>query len=141
MALLARRDFAVRELADRLAEGGHAGDAIETVLAELTAGSILDDARFASHYVSYHADRGQGPWRIARDLRTRKVAEGVIEAALAEPDWPALAREVRIRRFGLTPPKSWPDKARQARFLQYRGFSSDHIRSAIGPDFDPDGAP
>jgi SOS response regulatory protein OraA/RecX len=35
-------------------------------------------------------------------------------------------------------PESWSDKARQARFLQYRGFSSDHIRFALGSDFDPD---
>ena len=141
VALLARRDFAVRELADRLAKDGHASEAIEPVLAELAAGGILDDGRFASQYVSYHADRGQGPWRIAQDLRTRGVPEAVIEAVLAEPDWPALARVVRIRRFGLTAPESRPDKARQARFLQYRGFSSDHIRSAIGPDFDSDEAP
>jgi regulatory protein len=35
-------------------------------------------------------------------------------------------------------PESWPEKARQARFLQYRGFSSDHIRAALGADFDSD---
>jgi len=141
VALLARRDFAARELAGRLAEDGHAGEAIEAVLTELTAGGILDDARFGSQYVSYHAERGQGPRRIAQELRSRGVAEAVIEAALSEPDWPALAREVRIRRFGLAPPETWADKARQGRFLQYRGFSSDHIRSAIGPDFDSDEAP
>jgi SOS response regulatory protein OraA/RecX len=29
-------------------------------------------------------------------------------------------------------PKDWPGKARQMRFLQYRGFSKDHIASALG---------
>jgi regulatory protein len=66
------------------------------------------------------------------------VAADVIEAALAGPDWRALAREVRVRKFGTTEPPGWRERARQARFLQYRGFSSDHIGSALGADFDPD---
>ena len=48
------------------------------------------------------------------------------------------AREARIRRFGPEVPLERAQKVRQARFLQYRGFSSDHIRSALGPDFDLD---
>ena len=42
------------------------------------------------------------------------------------------------RRFGADLPDTWPEKAKQARFLQYRGFSGDQIRAALGPDFDPD---
>jgi regulatory protein len=43
---------------------------------------------------------------------------------------------VRRAKFGLQIPTSWVQRARQARFLQYRGFSSDHIRSATGADPD-----
>jgi regulatory protein len=135
--LLARRDFASGELAARLREDGYPAEGVAAVIADLTEGRILDDARFAGQYVAYHADRGQGPRRIAMDLSARGVAEPLIAAALAAgPDWVALAREVRIRRFGLTPPDTWPEKAKQGRFLQYRGFSSDHVRSALGPDFE-----
>jgi len=110
-----------------------------TAVEELVCGRVLDDARYAANYVSYHSERGQGPLRIAADLRALGLAVEVIEAALAGgPDWAALAREVRIRRFGLEAPADWAGKGRQARFLQYRGFSSDHIRSALGADFDPD---
>jgi len=137
VALLARRDFAAGELAARLAQDGHAAEAVAAVIAALTADRILDDARFATQYVAYHAGRGQGPRRIAMDLASRGVAPLLIEAALAAgPDWAARAREVRSRRFGLTPPESWAEKAKQGRFLQYRGFSSDHVRSALGPDFE-----
>jgi len=46
---------------------------------------------------------------------------------------------VRARRFGAEVPADWREKARQARFLQYRGFSADHIRSALGAsDFETD---
>ena len=137
VTLLARRDFATGELAARLQEDGYPTEAVAAVIADLTAGRILDDSRFASQYVAYHAQRGQGPRRIAMDLSARGVAPLHVEAALvAGTDWAALAREVRIRRFGLTPPQTWAEKAKQGRFLQYRGFSSDHIRSALGPDFE-----
>jgi SOS response regulatory protein OraA/RecX len=41
---------------------------------------------------------------------------------------------VLTRRFGAAPPRSWPDKARRMRFLQYRGFATDDIRSALGAE-------
>jgi regulatory protein len=73
--------------------------------------------------------------RIAADLRRRGLAAELIDAALESgPDWKALARKVCRARFGLEPPTSWAQRARQARFLQYRGFSSDHIRAATGAD-------
>jgi regulatory protein len=105
----------------------------------LTEERVLNDGRYAENYVSYHADRGQGPLRIAADLKALGLPAGVIETALATgPDWRTLAREVRVRKFGTQEPLGWPEKARQARFLQYRGFSSDHIRLALGADFDLD---
>jgi regulatory protein len=123
-----------------LEEQGFEAATAATAVAELLDGRILDDARYAENYVNYHAQRGQGPVRITMDLRALGLSDELIETALAAgPDWRALAREVRIRKFGLEQPGSWAQKGRQARFLQYRGFSSDHIRLAIGPDFDPDG--
>jgi regulatory protein len=73
--------------------------------------------------------------RIAAELRRSGLAAEPIEAALAAgPDWNALARKVCRAKFGPQPPASWAQWARQARFLQYRGFSSDHIRAATGAE-------
>jgi regulatory protein len=135
--LLARRDFAPRELRDRLVKQGFEEAATAAVVADLAREGILDEARYAQNYVIYHAGRGQGPLRIAADLRRRGLADQLIAAALASgPDWSALARKVCRARFGPETPVSWPQRARQARFLQYRGFSSDHIRSTTGADPD-----
>lgn len=134
VTLLARRDFAIRELRERLLEQGFDEATTAEVLADLASARVLDEGRYAQNYVTYHAGRGQGPLRIAADLRRRGVTEDLIEAALAGPDWSALARKVCRGKFGPAPPVSWPERARQARFLQYRGFSSDHIRSATGAD-------
>ncbi len=135
VALLARRDFASAELRRRLLERGFEAAAVAAAVADLIAERLLDDARFAQSYVTYHAGRGQGPARISADLGALGLPAGLIDAALETgPDWRALAREVRTRKFGADPPEVWAEKARQARFLQYRGFSSDHIRFALGSD-------
>jgi regulatory protein len=139
IGLLARRDFASGELRRKLASQGYHEELAAEAVAELVEGGLLNDARYVENYVSYHAGRGEGPLRIRAELKAIDVPEELIQAALnAGPDWKARAREVRIRRFGLEVPESWSEKAKQGRFLQYRGFSSDHIRAALGPDFDTD---
>ncbi len=87
--------------------------------------------------------RGQGPARIRQELRRAGVAEDADREAAADPanggtDFARLARETRTRKFGPKVPKDWKEKARQARFLQYRGFSTDHIRAALDGDFEVD---
>jgi regulatory protein len=139
VALLGRRDFCSGELRQKLQADGYDRQQVAAAVAELVAGKIVNDARYAENYVAYHAERGQGPVRIAADLRALDLPEELIQTAIeAGPDWRQRAREVRIRRFGLAEPETWAQKAKQGRFLQYRGFSSDHIRAALGPDFDPD---
>jgi regulatory protein len=48
----------------------------------------------------------------------------------------AVAREARRKRFGSAGPADFRERARQGRFLQYRGFSSEQIRAALGPGDD-----
>jgi regulatory protein len=139
LTLLARRDWPTGELSAKLREAGGDGDATAAVIAELAAERLLDDARYAERYAASRAERGQGPLRIAAELASLGVSRELIEAALASgPDWREIARGVRRRKFGAAAPGSWAEKARQARFLQYRGFSSDHIRAATGADLEPD---
>jgi regulatory protein len=136
---LARRDFSSVELRKRLTAQGYAADAAATAIAELIESRIVDDARFAANFVAYRANRGQGPVRIAADLKALGLPPALIDAALAAgAEWHTRAQAVRARRFGSGIPKSWREKSRQARFLQYRGFSSDHIRAALGTDFNLD---
>ncbi len=139
MALLAHHDFSSAALRERLERQGFDPALVAAALAELAAEHALDDARYARNYVAYHAGRGQGPARIAADLEALGVPAELIDAALESgPDWGALARQARAHRFGADLPESPAERGRQARFLQYRGFSSDHIRSVLGPDFTPE---
>jgi regulatory protein len=139
LALLGRRDFPSGELRDKLLELGYEADPIADALLELTQERLVDDARYAANFTAYHAQRGHGPMRIRQLLKSAGVASELIAAALdAGPDWQQVARELRNRRFGNEIPGNWSDRARQMRFLQYRGFSNDHIRSALGTSADPD---
>jgi regulatory protein len=139
IALLARRDFASGELREKLRSRGYDPAIAAAVVADLTEERVLDDARYAENYVAYHAGRGHGPLRIGADLRSFGLRSELIDAALAAgQDWRALARAIRARKFGDQPPEDWTEKVRQARFLQYRGFSADHIRAVTGAELDPD---
>lgn len=139
LSLLARRDYASGELRGRLERKGFDPAVVEVTIAELVEERALNDARYVANYVSYEAARGQGPVRIAAELKALELPGDLIDSAVAAgPDWRMLARAVRVRKFGADPPSDWSERARQARFLQYRGFSSDHIRSALGADFDLD---
>jgi len=139
LRLLARRDYAQAELCAALAARGFEATPVAELATELRAEGLLNEARFAENYVSSHAARGQGPVRIGAELRRAGVAESLVESALGGGvDWHALARKVRAGKFGGEPPRDFRERARQARFLQYRGFSADHIRAATGADPDTD---
>lgn len=134
--LLARREHAVEELRRKLRSKGHADEAIDPVLTRLTAKRLVSDDRFVTSFVHHHAQRGQGPIRIRVELRQQGIADEVIDDALenANTDWGLQAQCVRQRKFGPALPDSMAERAKQARFLQYRGFSSDQIRAALKAD-------
>jgi regulatory protein len=137
LLLLGRRDYASFELRGKLLAKGFAPVAIDAAVEALRTERLLDDGRFLENFVRAHTARGQGPARLRQELRQLGFEGEAIEAALAAgPDYLTLCREVRVRKFGATAPKSWAEKGKQARFLQYRGFSSDHIRLALGQDPD-----
>ena len=140
--LLSRREHSTEELRRKLATKGYAEDGIAAVLEKLTAKKLVSDQRFVSGYVHHHARRGQGPVRIRAELRQQGVTDSQIEQEVSdgETDWARLAGEVRRRKFGADLPRTPSERAKQARFLQYRGFNSDQIRAALkfDPDMDPE---
>ncbi|MGE5468404.1 MAG: recombination regulator RecX [Ignavibacteria bacterium] len=129
--LLARREHTRAELARKLAPLGTEED-IDAVLAELSASGLLSDARAAAAYVRSNAARF-GAARLRQTLRRKGVDAELIDAQLEEADVPdemARAREVWARKFA-APPADAREWARQARFLQGRGFSTDTIRRLL----------
>jgi regulatory protein len=141
LALLARREYASAELVAALVRKGYSAPVVKEVVAGLAAEHLVDDARYAGSMVRMLVGRGLGPMRISRQLREAGLQDEQITAALEEgPDWLLLAIEVRRRKFGAGVPSEWPARARQMRFLQYKGFSGDHVAHALGHNDPQDSA-
>ena len=60
VVLLSRRDFCSGELRSKLIEQGYLSEIVDEVLEDLAERRIIDDQRYATQFVSYHADRGHG---------------------------------------------------------------------------------
>lgn len=152
--LLMRREHSRQELRNKLLLRDFPGDAIEMVLDDLEQRRYLSDERFAEHFADVRQRRGKGPVRIRAELRERGVAEILIERALeaVDEDWMVWLRDVYAKRFGGLgidePMSDYGDdakqtvmqtsaqtRAKQIRFLQYRGFTSEQIQCLFRTEF------
>lgn len=133
MDCLARREYGRAELITRLMDKGFEPETARAAVERLVAEGLQDDRRFAESLVASRIRKGKGPVRIRLDLTGRGIEPGLVEHALADAgeDWSLLARRVRERRFGAGLPADFPEKARQMRFLQSRGFAPDQIAAAV----------
>lgn len=134
IGLLARRDFGSKELKGRLARDGYESGAAEAAVEDLQDERLVDDTRYVEHAVASRAARGQGPVRIGLELKRLGIAPDLIAQALdpRSPEWGERAADLRRRRFGAAPPEDAKERTRQVRFLLYRGFTSAHVRDALG---------
>lgn len=128
---LARRDHSRVELARKLAAYG-TPDEVDEVLARMAELGLLSDRRFAEAWVRTKAARF-GAARLRQELARRGVVRDTIDEALAT-ECPAddleRARALWRAKFGAVP-LDRRDWAKQARFLQARGFSTDVIRRVL----------
>lgn len=131
--MLTRREHSRVELERKL--GGLGADAplVAEVLDELAERRLQSDERFAEVYVRSRVQKGYGPRAIGADLRGRGLDAEQVGAALVASgyNWTERAAEVRQARFGRHLPADSREKARQLRFLQYRGFSGADCARAL----------
>lgn len=110
-----------------------AGNIVDTVIMQLVDEGLLSDRRFAEVYIRGRFERGYGPLRIRAELRERGVSGDPAEQMLASLSrlWVESAGRQRSKRFGHQFPGDYRERARQMRFLQQRGFSSDQIQAVF----------
>lgn len=105
---------------------------IDHVLDQLEQKGLLSDTRAAQAYVRSRATRF-GTARLSHDLRRRGIDEELIDLSLAQEeiaDEYTRAASVWHSKFG-SAPRDAREWARQARFLQGRGFAPDIIRKLL----------
>lgn len=133
VSLLARREHSAQELRDKLIAKGYPAVLVSNALEQLGAQGLLSDARFAEVFARSRANKGYGAVRIAQELRRRGVDDEQIAPVVSniKETWRAQIEQVRHKRFGEGLPQSNADRAKQARFLLQRGFTSEQVRAVL----------
>lgn len=131
--LLARREHSVLELQQKLTQREFDPALVAKVLEQLVAEGLLCNDRFAESLARQRHEQGYGPVRIRQELLSKGVDEGLISQNLQpfNGKWVERGKQVRCKRFAEELPEDDKEKARQQRFLQYRGFTAEHIRSIM----------
>jgi regulatory protein len=136
MDLLARREHSRLELLTKLVQKGCSRIVAEQALDELEQERLLSEDRFVESLVQTRRDQGHGPIRIRHDLRNKGIADHLIDRWLDEgdSDWLDIIARVRRQKFGDELPADYTERARQARFLQTRGFTAEQIQKVLKDD-------
>lgn len=129
MDLLARREHGRVELERKLRQRGAPSELIASELDRLAEEGLLSEARYLESFISYRARSGYGPARIREDLTQRGLQRADVDQALrvCGMDWGSLLRDVWERKFAAQLPTDPKERARQTRFLLYRGYSMDMV--------------
>ena len=135
LKMLARREYSRHELYNKILNKGCTEAIAAEVIRQLEAERLLSDDRFMESLIRVRRGRGYGPLRIQKELQEKGVSAEAIEHWLdvTGREWLADVRRVQRKKFGSRPPKNFAERARQARFLQYRGFTYEQIQQVLNP--------
>lgn len=149
---LSRREHSAEELRQKLIDKEQDPVKIDELLVEFAEKGYQSDYRTALMLIREGIRKRYGRVRIKNDFYKRKVAmpsniDELIDMAMDDNeefadvlsdndlvegvDWLRLAVEARVKKYGEDIPNEQKEKARQLRFLQYRGFQPDICFEAI----------
>lgn len=131
---LGKREYSYKELGQKLKpylDESEDADSITAILDNFKARGWLSDARFTEQMV--HARRAKfGSSKIVHELREKGVESTLIEGAIEQLKETELdsAKEVWQKKYKQAPANR-DEWAKQARFLQSRGFGFDVIKKVL----------
>lgn len=131
LGFLARREHSRAELRRKLLPHAETPEELDALLDDLIQRKFLSEARFAearSHVMS----RKFGAARIEHDLRAKGISDAEAASAVREARVSEFERALEVwrRKFG-TPALDPKQRAREARFLLVRGFSTEVINRIL----------
>ncbi|OYV32194.1 MAG: recombination regulator RecX [Thiomonas sp. 20-64-5] len=138
---LAQREHSRLELRRKLSRYCDEPDVIDALLDDLERTHLLSGERFALSLIHRRQQR-YGNLRIAQELGTHGLAADATAAPLQALKDSELARaQAAWARKFQSLPQDASERARQARFLTQRGFSSETVRAVLrGAGVDEDGS-
>ncbi|MBR7889786.1 recombination regulator RecX [Marinomonas sp. A79] len=135
LSFLSHREHSTKELATKLKSKGHPEEDIAETIARLQEMNYLNDQRFAEIFVRSRISKPLGSKRIMQELGQKGINSDIAKQAIeeADADWFELAKQLKERRFGEDVVTDYKEKAKQFRYLQYRGFDFEQIQYATSP--------
>ena len=130
-AVLTRREYSKADLIEKLALYAMDRDEVLKLVDELARENYQSDQRVAEIMLSSQKRKGKGPNRIKLALKSKKIDASLIQEELKETDWNEQAYQLKVKKYGTQVEKEPKLKAKQIRFLMYRGFEMDAIIKAI----------
>lgn len=133
MDLLARREHSRRELIEKLKVRGFEGEEVEAYLGRLAERGLQSDQRFAESFIRQRSQNGYGPVRVRQELRQKGIEDSAISLHFESMgiDWYKVAVMAWRKKYNQAPGSDMKLRAKQTRFLQYRGFDFDMINYAL----------
>lgn len=139
---LSKRELSKNELKQKLINKGFEESTVLPLLAEFAEKDYQSDYRYATMTVREAIRTGKGKQAIAQkfykaklnlaslglsldeliDTARQELTDGTSLEEDEDVNWLKLAVETRCKKYGHSIPKDPKEKARQLRFLQYRGF-------------------
>ena len=131
MEYLGKREYSYHELGQKLKTYAEETDDIPALLDDFKSRGWLSDKRFTDQLV--HARQTKfGSAKVAHELREKGVADELIADALSKLKNNELGKRTEVwRKKFKTPPANREEWAKQARFLQSRGFGFDIIKKVL----------
>lgn len=130
-ALLTRKEYAKAELIEKLSLYAQDRDEVLALVEELSERQYQSDQRVAEMVLSSQIRKGKGPNRIKQALKHKQLDSNLILEDIQDVDWFEQAYQLKVKKFGIQIEKDPKQKAKQIRFLQYRGFDMNVIMKAI----------
>ena len=130
-AVLTRKEYSKADLIKKLALYAEHQDEVIQLVDELARENYQSDQRVAEMIVRSQMRKGKGPNRIKLALNAKKIDKSLVQDDMKEVDWYEEAYQLKVKKYGTEVTKDSRIKAKQIRFLQYRGFEMDAIMKAI----------
>lgn len=130
-ALLTRKEYSKKDLLDKLSQYALNRDEVIELVNELAQENYQSDQRVAEMTVRSQIRKGKGPNRIKLALQAKSIDKTLAQNDIEDIDWYEQAYALKVKKYGTEVAKDPKIKAKQIRFLQYRGFEMDSIIKAI----------
>lgn len=131
--LVARREYSVKDVREKLIAKFDDAELVEYVLAYCVDKGYVSDERFASSFAKAKAAHGNGPEKIRFELSAKGISKDVADEAMAELEIDFLESAISVLRskFSRGDLNDYKTKCKAMRALLSRGFNSGTASSAV----------